>query len=218
MRNHRLWRASLSILLLWGVPAHSEPAPGSETKPDATPARKPGEAAPPFMLKILNPQDSGPRVFDLRSYVGDDAEHPAKVLLASFFATWCHPCRQELPALVKLAATYRDQGLQVLSIAIDKEQDGIAQIPQIVHDNSVVHPVVSDNLNIVARRYLGSDVKLPSLVMIGKDGTIIALHQGYGEELKASLEGEVRQALGLAPEPSAGRKGATHRATAAAGQ
>ena len=174
-------------------------APPAAGHPSATPAHQIGEPAPVFQLRIVNNQEGGPRLFDLRSYVGDDAEHPAKLLLVSFFATWCKPCKAELPELVRMAATYKDAGLQIVSIAIDKDKEGIDKIPDIVKANSVVHPVISDSMNIVARRYLGSDVKLPSLVMVGRDGNILSLHQGYGDDLKASLEGEVRHLLGLPP-------------------
>ena len=113
----------------------------------------------------------------------------------AFFATWCKPCRKELPTLVKLDQKYAAQGLRVVSIAIDRESEAIAQIADIVKDNKVVHPVVSDALNIVARRYLGSDTKLPSLVLVGRNGNIFAMHQGYGEDIQTILSAEVEKAL-----------------------
>lgn len=160
-------------------------------------ARSPGEAAPVFALRILNPQEDGVRLFDLRSYVGSDADQPAKLVLLSFFATWCHACLKELPLLARLEKTYRSKGLRVVSISIDREDSDIAKIPDILKDKKVVHPVLSDSRNIVARRYLGSDVKLPSLVLVGADGNIAIMHNGYGQDLATVLEGEVRHALGL---------------------
>lgn len=152
------------------------------------------------MLKILNQQPGGPPVFDIRNYVGDDASQPAKLIVMAFFATWCKPCKKELPALVDFGARYKDNGLVVLSIAIDREADAIAQISSILKENNVIHPVVSDSLNIVARRYLGGDVKLPSLVLVGSEGKIVGLHQGYGDEGQATLGSEIRHHLGLPPE------------------
>jgi thiol-disulfide isomerase/thioredoxin len=184
---------ALVVVLSAGVSQAEAPAK------DAVPAHVIGDAAPPFMLKVINQQPGGPPVFDIRSYVGEDAQQPTRLIVMAFFATWCKPCRKELPALVELNTKYRDKGLRVLSIAIDREPEAIAQIPAILKENNVVHPVASDNLNIVARRYLGSDVKLPSLVLIGSDGKIVALHQGYGDEMQASLTGEIQQALGLVP-------------------
>jgi thiol-disulfide isomerase/thioredoxin len=159
--------------------------------------RSPGDAAPVFALRILNPQDDGARLFDLRSFVGSDADQPTKLVLLSFFATWCHACLKEMPLLVRLEKTYRSQGLRVVSISIDREDSEIAKIPDILKEKQVVHPVLSDSRNIVARRYLGSDVKLPSLVLIGADGNIAVMHNGYGDDLATVLEGEVRHALGL---------------------
>ena len=197
-RNPARFFAVLSLACLPSfLAARAEEAAPAGAQASGSPAHQIGEPAPVFQLRIVNNQEGGPRLFDMRSYVGDDAEKPAKLLLVSFFATWCKPCKAELPELVRLAATYKDAGLQVVSIAIDKDKADIDKIPDIVKANSVIHPVISDSMNIVARRYLGSDVKLPSLVMVNHEGNIVSLHQGYGDDLKASLEGEIRQKLGL---------------------
>ncbi len=173
--------------------------PATATGERQDPARKAGEPAPPFFLETLNPDAGNPRVFDLQSYVGDAPTSPRKAVLISFFATWCQPCRRELPALVALSRKYGPSGLQVVSISIDKEPDAIGQLPAFIRKNDVVHPVLNDPMNLLVRRYLGSSATLPSLVLVKADGTIASLRQGYEGDVIASLETELRPLLGLPP-------------------
>ena len=61
----------------------------------------------------------------LDQFAGDEPEDAsAKVVLISFFASWCEPCKREMPFLVQLDRMYRGQGLRVLGVNIDKEEPG----------------------------------------------------------------------------------------------
>lgn len=194
-----------ALLLLAAVPALAEDEVGV------------GLPAPAFSLKTLNPEVAGSPWFRLDALVGeepDDAQ--ARVVLLSFFASWCGPCKSELPFLVQLDGMYRDQGLRVVSISIDQEEAAIEAARRLTAEARVRHPVLTDRFNVLARRYLGDQSPLPSVFLVGRDGNLLLIEKGYSKEAGAFLLGEVRSALGIAPpvaaEPAAPAKAAPAKA------
>jgi thiol-disulfide isomerase/thioredoxin len=158
-----------------------------------------GLPAPGFTLRTLNPGESGVATVSLDRYVGAEAEDAeAKVVLLSFFASWCGPCKKEMPYLQQLNLMYRDQGLRVLSVNIDREEAGIAAGRKMASAARATFPVLSDRFNFLARRYLGEEARLPSVFLIARDGTIARIERGYGKDAAGFLLGEVQRALGLA--------------------
>jgi thiol-disulfide isomerase/thioredoxin len=133
--------------------------------------------------------------------VGPEAEEAgAKVVLVSFFASWCEPCKRELPFLVQLDRKYREAGLRVVSVDIDGDEAGIEAARKLAVEAGLVHPVGSDRFNILARRYLGEKAPLPSVFLVRKDGTIARIERGYAREAAAFLTAAVRAELGLPAE------------------
>jgi thiol-disulfide isomerase/thioredoxin len=172
----------------------------------AEPAVTVGAPAPAFSLRTLNPEASGLAWVRLERLVGAEAEDAsARLVLLSFFASWCEPCKKELPLLVKLDRTYRGVGLRVVSVDIDTGEDGIEAARRLVSDAGLRHPVGSDRFNILARRYLGEKAPLPSVFLIRKDGTVARIDRGYAEDAPAFLTSAVRAELGLRPEPAEAR-------------
>lgn len=169
-----------------------------------------GLPAPSFSLRTLNPEASGASWVALDKYVGEEAEDPsAKAVVVSFFASWCDPCKREMPFLVQLDRMYREQGLRVLSVDIDREEAGIAAAKKLVTAAKVVHPVLSDRFNFLARRYLGEQAPLPSVFIVRRDGTIAKIERGYAKDASAFLLAEVQSALGIKPiEPAIKRAAA----------
>ena len=158
-----------------------------------------GLPAPSFSLRTLNPEQAGTGFVALDRYVGAEAEDPdARVVLISFFASWCEPCKKELPLLVQLDRMYREQGLRVLGVNIDREEPAIAAARKLVADAQVTYPVLSDRFNFLARRYLGDQAPLPSIFIVRRDGTLARIERGYSKDASKFLLSEVRSALGIA--------------------
>jgi thiol-disulfide isomerase/thioredoxin len=167
-----------------------------------------GKPAPPFALRALNPDVAGAELVSLDRWAGDAPEDPAsKVVLVSFFASWCEPCRKELPLLVQLDRMYRDRGLRVVSIDIEDDAPGVEATLRMVEKAKVAFPVLSDRFTLVARRYLGPKGQLPALFLVRRDGTIANIERGYRKEASRFLVAEVQGALGIAP-PRQGKAGA----------
>lgn len=188
----------------------ADAGPGAGEPPDAgaadageahgkadPPVLKVGDDAPMFAGLLHDPEAAGmPRV-DLSSMVGSeaDADQQAKAVLISFFATWCKPCKKEMPFLQQLSTEYKARGLRVLSVAIDKDEALWPQIADLVKLNQVTYPVVKDRYNLIARQYLGDKTALPSVFIIDKDGKVAMVKQGYPNDAAEFLRAEVEKAL-----------------------
>jgi thiol-disulfide isomerase/thioredoxin len=157
-----------------------------------------GAPAPTFSLRTLNPQAAGADWISLDRFTGEAPEDPAaKAVLLSFFASWCEPCRRELPLLVQLDRTYRDQGLRVLAIDIDTDDAGIEAARKLTAAAKVAFPVLGDRFNLLARRYLGERAPLPSVFLVRRDGTVARVERGYGKDASTFLRGAVEDVLGI---------------------
>jgi thiol-disulfide isomerase/thioredoxin len=194
----------LALSVATPVAASSVPAaPKAAALPAEKPAAQPdppllhlGDEAPLFSGALHNPKEAGQEHVDLSSLVGADAEeNGARAVLITFFATWCGPCKKELPLLVQLGAEYRAKGLRILSVAIDKDESKWPEIIDLVKKNAVDFPVVKDRYNLIARRYLGEKTALPSVFLVGRDGTIRLVKQGYTADAKSFLRAEVEKLL-----------------------
>ena len=135
--------------------------------------------APEFSLPDLTGQ-----TLDLSAYRG-------KVVLLDFWATWCDPCREEIPHFVELQAKYRDQGLQIISISMDDGPEPVRGFYQRFHMN---YPVAMGNAKI--GELYGGVLGLPIAFLIDRNGRIEAKHIGatdvsvFEREIKALLQAQ----------------------------
>ncbi len=166
---------------------------------------KVGDSAPTFTLPVYTAPPDGPTTASLDSYVGADADDKAaKAIVLSFFATFCAPCKREMPYLEQLQEMYRPAGLRVLMISIDRDEaDAAPKIAALVKQNHVTFPILKDRFNFLARRYLGAQAPLPSLFIVDREGTIRLMNRGYGKDASTFLLAGVQDALGLSPKKRA---------------
>ena len=159
---------------------------------------KVGDPAPSFTLPLYNAEAQKRAMFSLDSFVGSDADEPnVKVLLMSFFATFCAPCKREMPYLEQLQEEYRDAGLRVVMISIDRDDDAVGKIAALAKLNHISFPILKDRFNFLARRYLGETAPLPSVFIVGRDGLNKELSRGYGKDASTFLLASVQKALGV---------------------
>jgi thiol-disulfide isomerase/thioredoxin len=175
---------------------------------------KAGTAAPTFLLPVVNEVADAQGKAVTKFGPGKWTALPAgntdqkKLVVLSFFATYCDPCKKEMPELARLYDAYKDQGLGVMLVSIDKGDEQKQQIIELAKTSAVKFPVTHDRFQVVARRYAAE--RLPYMLMLDGTGNIKTVHVGYTEELKANLENEVRAGLGLeplAPAPDKNAKG-----------
>lgn len=108
-----------------------------------------------------------------------------KVVLVNFFATWCPPCRKEIPELINMAKEYKDKDLIIIGISVDENgEEAVAPFSQQVGFNYPIYlttPELNSSFNIDA---------VPQIFLYDKTGKLIANLKGYVEskELTAMIE------------------------------
>jgi peroxiredoxin len=140
----------------------------------------------------LQPSSMAPD-FTLRSMDGPNLrlnEQRGRVVMVNFWATWCGPCRQEMPHLNKLHDKYRDAGFVLLGVNID---DNARAAIDLANKLGLRFPVLLDTDKTVSRLYdLGS---MPATVLIDREGRVRHLHRGYREGYELSYDQQVRALL-----------------------
>lgn len=101
------------------------------------------------------------------------SDYKGKVVLLDFWASWCGPCRIEIPWFVQMQDKYRDQGFAVLGVAMQDTPDSVGSFYQHFHLN---YPVALGNAQLAA--LYGGIYGLPTSFVIGRDGRIYAEHSG----------------------------------------
>ena len=136
---------------------------------------------------------------DLDGRVVRLSDYQGKVVLINFWATWCPPCRAEMPDLVRLQREHRKHGLQIIGITYPPEKKD--RVRRFARSIKVNYPIILGTRQIKAR--FSSDETLPLTIVIDRDGKItdiisgILLREEFDEKIKPLLqqkEGEKRNA------------------------
>jgi peroxiredoxin len=131
--------------------------------------------------------------FTLRTMGGPNvrlAEQRGQVVLVNFWASWCGPCRQEMPHLNRLYDKYRAAGFQLLAVNIDDDTRAAADLAGKL---GVRFPVLYDTDKKVSRLY--DLTAMPATVLIDRDGNVRYLHRGYREGFEQKYEQQLRELL-----------------------
>lgn len=131
----------------------------------------------------VNIKDSAPD-FTLKNLEGTNLrleEYRGQVVLINFWASWCGPCRQEMPLLERIHQRYQDAGFAVLGVNVEGEA---AAARKITDKTKVTFPVLIDAGQKVSEEY--NVEAMPSTVLVDRDGVVRYIHRGYkpGDEVK----------------------------------
>lgn len=118
--------------------------------------------APDFTLKSRNGEN-----IKLSEFRGD-------VVMINFWASWCAPCRQEMPLLEDMYKKYNDLGFVLLGVNVEEDS---SKASELLREIPVSFPILYDNENDVTKLY--KVVAMPSTVMVDRDGKMRYLHRGY---------------------------------------
>lgn len=121
----------------------------------------------------------------------DISRWDGRVILLNFWATWCAPCREEMPMLDELQAHYGNRGLQVIGVALDRP----GAVQQFVERLGIDYPILVDDASgiDIARRYGNRRGVLPFSVLIRRDGVVDRVL--YGKLEREELEPAVSALL-----------------------
>lgn len=112
-----------------------------------------------------------------------------KVVVLNFWATWCAPCRVEMPQFIELQKQYGDKGLALIGVSLDEQ--GSEAVKKFVKQLGVNYPIVMGNQKVVEA--YGGIVAVPTTFVIDRQGRVVSRHIGYDD--KAIFEKEIQSLL-----------------------
>jgi peroxiredoxin len=121
------------------------------------------------------------------------ADYKGKVVLLDFWATWCSPCKVEIPWFMEMQRTKKDRGFEVLGVAMDDE--GWEVVKPYIAKAGVNYRILAGN-DMTAQEYGGVDA-LPTTFLIDRTGKIAAVHVGLAS--RKDFEDGIEQLLNDAP-------------------
>jgi peroxiredoxin len=134
-----------------------------------------GESAPDFTL----PRDDGQSI--------SLSELRGQVVMINFWASWCGPCRQEMPLLEQIHQRYEPLGFTLLGVNVEENSgDAIA----FLEERPVSFPILFDPNNDVSKLY--DVIAMPSTVLIDRQGKVRHLHHGYKPGYENDYQDQVR--------------------------
>ena len=137
-----------------------------------------GQLAPDFALKSSTGEN-----LRLSEYRGD-------VVMINFWATWCGPCRQEMPLLEELYARYERVGFKLLGVNID---DDVHKAMQMIDELGVSFPILFDSRKEVSKLY--NIETMPVTVLVDREGRVRYVHFGYQPGYEDKYLEQVRSLL-----------------------
>jgi len=142
-------------------------------------------------LVVAAPLDPEPApAFSLESNDGAQvslADYQGQVVMINFWASWCGPCRQEMPLLEALYQRYQPLGFTLLGVNVD--EDPTAAIDYL-KEVQVSFPVLFDTSNKVSSAY--DVIAMPSTILIGRDGKLRYIHHGYQPGYENDYQDQIR--------------------------
>jgi cytochrome c biogenesis protein CcmG/thiol:disulfide interchange protein DsbE len=174
------WRGLMALILVLGIvwiALSRVPGEAALARTDRPPAPQAGFAAPDFSLET---REGGTiSLSDLRG----------QAVLVNFWATWCPPCRAEMPAIQRVYEDYRDQGFTVLAVDVG---EGDAQVAAFVDEQGLTFPILLDRDGGVSKRY---QVRaMPSTFFIDRSGVVREVTLG-GPMTEAFIQSQVTELL-----------------------
>lgn len=181
LNDDRRWTAlTLGVLALGAIWTIAWRAPVAATSGSAPPpSPREGFTAPDFTLELLGGGQT--TLFNLRG----------KVVLVNFWATWCPPCRAEMPAIEKVYRSFKPLGLEVLAVNLT-DQDSEAAVAAFIRELGLTFPIPLDRSGEVSARYTLRG--LPSSFFIDRQGVIRSVVVG-GPMSEALIQSKVEELI-----------------------
>jgi peroxiredoxin len=120
-----------------------------------------------------------------------------EVVVLNIWATWCPPCREEMPGLQALHDTYGAHGLRVLGVSIDNAS-AAPEVRRFLDENAISFTILHDADETVTRTF--RTLGVPETFLIDREGQLVKRWTGKIDPMSESVRGPVREALGIQEE------------------
>ena len=142
----------------------------------------------------------------------DSTSFRGKLVVLNFWATWCPPCRLEMPAMERLYQEFRDKGLEIVAVNFMESRD---QVQAFAEERKLTYPMLLDGKAEIAEQY--GVMRLPETVLIGRKGEVLGKSIGFKDWYKDDVRELVAALLGDAGAAHAAAAGETPEEPAPAG-
>lgn len=186
---HRTWMGLFAVVAAAGVAmpdgsALAQPARAPKEKDkESTGAKRSGTAQVGSVAPEWTAKDPAGKDHKLSDYKG-------KLVLMDFWGTWCPPCRAAMPGVQALHEKYKDQGLVVLGMNVEKRPD--ADPAAYMKDNNFTYGLMLKSDQIAQQYALRA---YPTFILVGPDGKILFRDQGFSKALEHQLEKTIEDNL-----------------------
>lgn len=119
----------------------------------------------------------------------------SEVVMLSFWATWCTPCKEEMKKMADIYEKYKGQGFQYVALNNDN-QKSVSKVKSFITAQGYTFTVLMDTDKKVFEGYSGKD-EMPYSILINKKKEIIAVHTGFKTGDEVMIENEIKAALGI---------------------
>ena len=196
----------LTLVALFGAsscnsndePVNRGPAPKANivpANPGATAPAKPAASAPATVSAALPVTVRDAELIAVKGKPIKLGDYGGKVLVVNLWATWCGPCRSEIPELVKLYREFRPQGLEIVGLSTENPEASAAGVRQFVSDFSMNYRVGWATKD-VALTLMSDRNAIPQSFVISRDGRVLTRFVGYNAaETPLKLRKAVEEAL-----------------------
>ena len=172
----------IALLISFGLSScNSNEPPSTSSAPGK--ANAPGIILPPNVLQAVLKSASGNPI-KLSDYAG-------KVLIVNLWATWCGPCRLEIPELVKLHQEFQSQGLEIVGLSTENPDASAQEVRDFVKEFNMGYPVGWATQDVAATLMRGNG-NIPQSFLVTRDGRIVKRFIGFSHD---STPPQLRKAI-----------------------
>ena len=168
--------AFFALLSISGCAKKSESTPAAQ--PAVSTASQPAGSSSSNVSKVISVQrNEGKRVAEF-SWTDENGKTVLfsdfsrnNVVLINFWATWCGPCKRELPDLIALHEQYKDKDVRIIGISVDRDGDVLGLVRDFAAQSNLKYPIVIDNGEL--ERVFGGIRGIPTTFFVNKNGEIV---------------------------------------------